>query len=58
MADQPEPQSDIRFRQLCEQAAEEHDSARLIELVQQINQILDERAAKKALRSSASNSQS
>ena len=32
-----------RLRSLCAQAAEEHDSEKLLELVKQINQLLEEK---------------
>ena len=33
----------LRFRQLCEQAARETDSTKLLALTQEINQLFDER---------------
>ena len=41
----------LRFRQLCEQAAKETDSQKLLELTQAIGRIFDEREkAKQGLR--------
>lgn len=37
-----------RWMELCEQAATEQDSARLIELVTEINRLLDEKRARLA----------
>lgn len=33
---------DLAWRELCRQASEEHDSDRLIELVRQLNQVLED----------------
>jgi hypothetical protein len=37
-------ENEERWRELCEAAAKEQDSERLLELVRQINQMLDEAA--------------
>jgi hypothetical protein len=35
-------ETDLKLRELCEQASKEHDHQKLIELIKQINDLLDE----------------